>query len=176
MDDGKGTTHTQHRLSPVPPPTRGTGGDNNQEQQRSVSPSLLAMVQKSDAAGSTSRSEHHVTLSTSADVSTPQGKSSAIFDEVADGEEIRYRGYTDPAKQSRSFRLLEQGLGGGSGDGQAASPSPAPVPATAAIRSVKAPMNSSSPAPAADQKQLSTCKSCGTLIVYVLIIILLIQS
>lgn len=35
---------------------------------------------------------------------------SAVHQAPKDGEEMRYRGYTNPHKQSRSFQMLEQGL------------------------------------------------------------------
>jgi len=35
---------------------------------------------------------------------------SATRQPLKDGEEIRYHGYTNPHKQSRSFKMLEQGL------------------------------------------------------------------
>jgi len=38
------------------------------------------------------------------------GKQSATCRPVKDGEEMRYSGYTNPHKQSRSFQMLEQGL------------------------------------------------------------------
>jgi len=39
------------------------------------------------------------------------GKQSAMYKETRDGEEIQYQGYTNPRKQSRTFHMLEHGLG-----------------------------------------------------------------
>ena len=111
-------SNTQHRLSPIPSQMRKLSANDGKE-QRSVSPSLLAMVQKSDSDKSVSPTPTNNPIPSSSanndsNTSLKDEKSSAIFADIPDGEEIRYKGYTDPAKQSRSFRLLEQGLNNGS--------------------------------------------------------------
>jgi len=59
---------------------------------RSASPTLRALQ---DAESGTTASQSH---------------GSATCQPLKDGEEIRYQGYTNPHKQSRSFKMLEQGL------------------------------------------------------------------
>ena len=64
---------------------------------RSVSPTMLAIQEMEGDKGKKGRPNQ-----------------SAVFMDRADDEEIRYQGYSDPNKQSRTFRLLETGLSGDS--------------------------------------------------------------
>jgi membrane-associated protease RseP (regulator of RpoE activity)/ribosomal protein L37AE/L43A len=114
---------------------------------RSVSPTFLAVKQLESTNNNSSQQQ------------------SAVYQDVKDGEEIRYLGYTNPRKQSRSFQLLEQGLGlteGEPGTGGAG------VAGSSGIRSVKAPVFDPSQHEI-QQAQHMTCKACGTLIIGVFV-------
>jgi DNA-directed RNA polymerase subunit RPC12/RpoP len=98
-------------------------------------------------------------------------KQSAVYQDIKDGEEIRYHGYTNPHKQSRSFQLLEQELGlteaeaAAAGAHEGSEPMP---PAVGGIRSVKAPVFDPNQHQV-QQAQHMTCKACGSLIIGVFV-------
>ena len=62
---------------------------------RSVSPTMLALQEEEQA---------------KAAASSKSPKQSAMYIETKEGEEIKYQGYTNPHKQSRSFQMLQMGL------------------------------------------------------------------
>jgi len=94
----------------------GSGSSHNREEQKSgQSPAFLTVT----VPGSDSQANSPTVRSTSPTCRAVQDMESGVFggdsqsaihQPVKDGEEIRYHGYTNPHKQSRSFKMLEQGL------------------------------------------------------------------
>lgn len=84
--------------------------------KRRQSPAFLAVSEAVDPSRSAGRSASPTFLAVQQMESGGGGKQAAMYQELKDGEEIRYQGYTNPRKQSRSFHMLEHGLGMSSSD------------------------------------------------------------
>jgi len=90
----------------------GDNSDNREEQKSGQSFLTVTGIDSSQTSSPTVRSTSptcHAVRDMESGVSGGDSLS-AIHQPVKDGEEIKYHGYTNPHKQSRSFKMLEQGL------------------------------------------------------------------
>jgi len=84
-----------------------SSSDNIDVQKSGQSPALLTVTNNPPVRGSSPT--FRAVQNMDSGVSTSENQS-ATRQPVKDGEEMRYQGYSNPHKQSRSFKMLEQGL------------------------------------------------------------------
>jgi len=85
-------------------------GSDNTTSVEEKSGEFLTVAGNEPPASSPSAYSQSPTLRALQQMESGDSNQSATCRPVKDGEEMRYHGYTNPHKQSRSFQMLEQGL------------------------------------------------------------------